>query len=138
MAGTIVDDNLGTLNDGRALMTEFGLRTHRVYLRSGQWDGGEVYLGSLTATDVELTPRPKVEKSGSGSVKLTGITPNYPGGGWSPSVILPDVESGKDFYFLIRNPRGDVLPYTLTSIDSTGPFGVELALQILDLSNPDY
>ena len=135
---TIVSDNLPTIEAGRQLLVDAGLRNHRVYLRAGVWDGGEIHLGTLTDTDVEITPRPKVKEAGPSSLTVTNITPVYPGGGWDPSTILPDVASGSDYYFVVTNPRGDSLPYAVTDINSTSPFRVTLTLTRLEPASPNY
>ena len=135
---SIVTGVLKAINDGRQKLVDVGLRNHRVYLRAGQWDGGEIHLGTLTNTDVEITPRPEVLESGPSSLRVSNITPPYPGGGWQPATLLPDVASGSDYYFVVTNPRGDSLPYTVTDIDSTSPFRVTLTLQRLEPSSPNY
>ena len=135
---TIVSRALKPLERGRQLLEDAGLRNHRVYLRAGVWDGGEIHLGALTNTDVEITPRPKVKEAGPSSLTVTNVTPVYPGGGWDPSTILPAIASGSDYYFVVTNPRGDSLPYAVTDINSTSPFRVTLTLTRLEPSSPNY
>jgi len=135
---TIVSRALKPLERGRQLLEDAGLRNHRVFLRLGQWDGGEIHLGTLTDTDVEITPRPKVKENGPSSLTVTNITPTYPGGGWEPLTLLPEVASGQDYYIIVTNPRGDSLPYTVTDIDSTSPFRVKLTLERLEPASPNY
>jgi len=58
---SVVDDNLPTIDAGRQLLTDFGLRTSRVFVRIGSWDGDEAVA----------TPSVSLPTAGSVIVPLT-------------------------------------------------------------------
>jgi hypothetical protein len=134
---SVVDDNLPTIDAGRQLLTDFGLRTSRVFVRIGSWDGDEALLGNLTNADTELLPRPKVIDSHNGTLTVTNITPQYVGGGWAPSDVAPAVEAGQDFYLIVRGPDGNNKPYTLGTVNVRSPFRYTLTLLPLTRVRPD-
>jgi hypothetical protein len=135
---SVVDDNLPTIDAGRQLLTDFGLRTTRVFVRIGTWDENEALLGNLTNADIELLPRPKVVSVSNGSLTVTNITPEYVGGGWAPSDVAPAIAAGQDFYFIVRGPDGNDRPYMLGVADVRSPFRFTLTLQPLTRNRPDF
>lgn len=134
---SVVDDNLPTIDAGRQLLTDFGLRTTRVFVRVGTWDENEAFLGNLTNADTELLPRPKVVDIGNGNLTVTNITPQYVGGGWEPSDVAPAIAAGRDFYFIVRGPDGNDRPYALGVANVRSPFRYTLTLQPLTRVRPD-
>lgn len=131
------EDLLPVFNAARTLIQDFGLRTSRVWVRRGSWDGGEIHLGSLENEDTEILPRPKVEPVGSHSLKVSRITPDHATGGWTPQELNPPMVAGEDSHFVVRMPDGGTRPYRLVEINQTRNFGYELILQALDRANPD-
>lgn len=134
--GTIVEDNLATLDAGRQILVDVGLRPTRVWIRSGAWSGGEVHLGNLTNTDTEITPRPKVEWIGR-RLKVHKITPDFTIGGWAPNELSPEMTASVNFYFVVQFKSGALQPFRLDSIDTTKAFGYALLLEPLDVPTPD-
>lgn len=134
---SVVDDNLPTIDAGRQLLTEFGLRNTRVFVRVGTWDENEALLGNLTNADTELLPRPKVVDHPNGTLTITNVTPAYVGGGWEPSDVAPAIAAGRDFYFVVRGPDGNNRPYALSSVVLRSPFRYTLTLQPLTRVRPD-
>lgn len=134
---SVVDDNLPTIDAGRQLLTDFGLRTTRVFVRVGTWDENEALLGNLTNSDTELLPRPKVVDIGNGNLTVTNITPQYVGGGWEPSDVAPAIAAGRDFYFIVRGPDSNDRPYALGVVNVRSPFRYTLTLQPLTRVRPD-
>lgn len=134
--GTIVDDNLPTLDAGRQILVDVGLRKSRVWVRRGTWSAGEVKLGELTNADTEITPRPKVEWVGR-LLKVHKITPDFTIGGWAPSDLSPEMIANVDFYFVVQFANGPLQAFRLDTIDTTRAFGYTLMLEPLDVEVPD-
>lgn len=135
---TLRDDLLPVFEGARQLIQDFGLRQHRIWIRAGQWSTNETLLGALTNTDVELLPRPKVRELGPNRLEASKITPEFATGGWDPLDLLPDAAPGSDFYFVVRNPRGDLNPYALIDVNATKNFTFTLVLERLDLASPNF
>lgn len=134
---SIVSDNLKTIDDARQLIVDAGLRTTRVYLRLNAWSGGEVRLGSLTTTDTEIVPRPKVEQRNGGHVLISGITPSYGTGGWLPSDLNPADLVGEEHIFILVGPSGALNPYRAVAFDGRKPFNLKFEAEQLDRRRPN-
>lgn len=135
--GTVVDDNLPTLNDGRQLLVDFGLRKYRVFVRVRSFSGGEVRLGVANDVDTEITPRPKVvEKAAGAELLVSGITPDFTVGGYVLADLNPTQLPHTEVFYVVRNSEGTEVLYELADIDSSGVFGIELRLRTLARSKP--
>jgi hypothetical protein len=73
---TLRDELLPVIEEAYALVDELGLRTIRVWVRAQSSDQPFNTAGTITASDTELTPRPRVVQ-----------TPEQPG--WSGGAIAP-------------------------------------------------
>jgi hypothetical protein len=134
---TVVDDNLPTLNDGRQLLVDFGLRKYRVFVRVRTYAGGEVRLGAHADVDTEITPRPKVvEFVNSTELRVSGITPDFAVGGYTLADLNPTALVDAEVLYVVRNAEGNDSIFELYDIDSSGVFGVELKLRALDRPLP--
>jgi hypothetical protein len=131
------EDLLPVFEGVRQLVQDFGLRQSRVWIRTGDWDGGELLLGDLENTDVELLPRPKVEQQPGGMLKITRLTPSFDGGGILPASLSPAVAVGSSHRFLVAGPDGNVHTYRLASINLRKNFGYELMLEQPAQAEPD-
>lgn len=135
--GTVVDDNLPTLNDGRQLLVDFGLRKYRVFVRVRTWSGGEVRLGTYEDIDAEIVPRPKVvEKMAGAELVVNGITPDFVVGGYTLADLNPTQLPNAEVFYVVRNGEGTDVLYELTDVDSSGVFGIELRLRALERAKP--
>ncbi len=134
---TVVEDNLPTIDAGRALLQEFGLRPVRVFMRTKVWSAAERHLGTLTESDVELLPRPKV-KGDNQRLTVTNVTPRYTGGGWTPEMLQPDLQAGYDHVFIVQQPDGALNAYRLAKVDQLSPFRYTLELEALERAEPDF
>jgi len=89
---------------GLASLPEIDERPISVTLRKVTWAAGRVGAdGGTTNEDLELLPRPRVREvsqqeiasSGgryeAGDVRIGPITPEYPGGGYSPERLAPAI-----------------------------------------------
>ena len=134
---TVVDDALPILDEGRQLLTDFGLRPVRVFIRRDEWSE-EIQIGDLERTDTEILPRPKVETMGADGLRIKNITPRHSLGGWTPAQLQPDVSATLDFYYVVVSPDGALARYRLHHVDQTSPFRFELQLRSVDRPTPDY
>lgn len=134
---TVVDDALPILNEGRQLLTDFGLRPVRVFVRRDLWSE-EIQLGDLERDDTELLPRPKVETLGQDGFRVSNITPAHAGGGWSPVDLQPGFSAGLDFYYVVVSADGALARYRLAHIDQTSPFRYELQIRTFERPTPDF
>lgn len=130
------DDLLPVIDSARQLVQDFGLRQVRVWMRRGQWDGGEIHLGELVNGDTEIVPRPKVVEQGP-RLRVTKVTPAFTGGGFSPSDLQPSVEAAADFHFVVMKPDGALRAYYLADISTEKNFSYELTLAPIDATSPD-
>lgn len=135
---TLRDNILPIINAGRKLVQDLGLRQHRIWVRLGDWSTGEVHLGTLANSSTEILPRPKVKQLGPNRIELSKITPTFTGGGWAPDDLLPAIEAGQDFYFVVRGPDGTDVPHALVEVDSTRNFTFTLVLERLPRASPHF
>lgn len=134
------DDLLPVIDEIRQLIgdvSQLQLRQSRVWIRRGEWDGGEIHLGSLTNADTEILPRPKVEQISKTTLRVSRITPEYSTGGYSPDDLQPSREAGVDQYYVVAGPNGVLAPYELADKDERKNFGITLILERIDRRNPD-
>ena len=135
---TIVDRALRPLNRGRQKLVDAGLRPVRIYRRTNAWSAGELHLGTLTETDLEITPRPKVVGNDDRRLRVTNITPSHDGGGWSPADLQPDAATGQETVYIVQQPDGELEAYRLVAVNQLSPFRYTLDLEKIDRVNPEY
>jgi hypothetical protein len=115
------DNLLPVANTLRAKAEAFGVRRYSVTVRQRTWSGGRPGLGTMTPTDLTLSPRPRVRAVSSreiaasggtftqGDLRIGPITPsNGAGVGYTAAQLAPDVSSA----------NGDVM-YVLVGDDGT-------------------
>lgn len=132
------DDFLRMLDDGYKLIESYELRQTRVIIRKRVWSGGAHGVGTPTVTDLELSPRPKVQEQdgfrseGSGIAVVGPITPAYAGGGYTLDQLIPSRGgAGIDHYYRLVGPRGTT-KYSLGTLDASRPMRYMLRLVALD------
>ena len=119
-------------------MQTLDMRQSRVWVRRRAYSAGEQHLGDITDTDVEITPRPKVEEDTPVTIKVSRITPAYPGGGYTTEDLLPAQTAGVERYFLVQaGTDGPRTPYRCISIDERRNFGISLVLERLVHEQPE-
>ena len=132
------DDLLPVFDDVRQLIQDFGLRQSRVWVRQRAYSAGEQHLGDITNTDVEITPRPKVEEMDPTTLKVSRITPDYGTGGYTTADLMPAQAAGTERYFLVQvGTDGPKIPYRCIAIDERKNFGITLTLERLVHEQPD-
>lgn len=132
------EDLLPVFDNARQLVQDFGLRQSRVWVRRGVFSSGEIHLGDLTNNDVELLPRPKVEQQDTVTLKVTRITPPYPGGGYDTADLLPPQEAGVDRMCVVQvGTDGPKVAYRIVDIDERKNFGITLMLERIPGEQPD-
>jgi hypothetical protein len=137
---TIVSKNLKVLNAGRQKLVDAGLRTYQVFACVDQWETGavdEIHTGTVTTTRQEITPRPKVIDQGPARKKITNVTPQFSGGGWLPSDLLPAVEAGADPYLELTGPDGTTEKWFIVEVIKTNAFRYEFILERPARAQPD-
>lgn len=135
---TIVGRALRPLDRGRQKLVDAGLRPVRVYRRTVTWSERELHLGALTETDVEITPRPKVTGADDRRLRVSNITPSYPGGGFSPADLQPAAVNGTETVYIVEQPDGELEAYRLVAVNQLSPFRYTLDLEKIDRVNPEY
>jgi hypothetical protein len=135
------EDLLPVIDEIRLLIgdpDQLGLRQSRVWVRRRAWSAGEQHLGDITDTDIELTPRPKVEADTPVTLKVSRITPAYPGGGYTTEDLLPTQVAGTSRYFLVQTGTdGPRVAYQCIAIDERKNFGISLVLEQIPHEQPD-
>lgn len=128
------DDVLPIISQGWALVQEKGVTQYRVVIRTLTYPGGEngpeIGLGVPTFSDLLLVPNPWVEETNSGSgLKLEGITPKFPGGGYTPAQLNPRpfLTVGQDVLYVVTGPNGTYY-YDAADIDTSDAFEYKLML----------
>lgn len=114
----------------------FDVHTSRVIVRSGTWSGGEVGIGTVTVTDLEITPRPKVRDQGNQVLHVTLIIPTNANGGYTWAQLKPADATAFEYYYVIIGPDGVERAYSLRDIDTREPFFYGLFLEPLDRKVP--
>lgn len=135
---TLRDGLLPVFESARTLIDGLGLRTTRVIRRTKTWSGGQVGLGTLTTTDVELAPRPKVRDAGPGQVVVGPITPAFAGGGYDHDDLVPAQTDAQDVIWVLIGADGEERPYRWAGTDSRRAFRYMLTLQELDREDPSF
>lgn len=135
---TLRSSLLPVFTSARQLIQDLGLRQHRVFIRTRAWSADEVHLGTVTETDVEILPRPKVKQLGNGRWEISKVTPSYSGGGWTPEQLLPTAGEGEDVTIILRGPDGIDHRFRVAEVNPTGNFGYTLYLDELERSRPDF
>lgn len=135
------EDLLPVLDEIRALIAdpdELSLRRSRVWVRQRAYSAGEQHLGDITDTDVEITPRPKVEEVDPTTLKVSRITPDYGTGGYTTADLLPPQVAGVKRYFLVQvGDDGPLMPYQCTALNEYKNFGITLMLERIPHEQPD-
>jgi hypothetical protein len=135
---TLRDGLLPVFESARTLIDNLGLRTTRVIRRTRTWSGGEVGLGDLVETDLELAPRPKVRNGGPGLVIVGPVTPEYAGGGYGPDDLAPDQTAAQEVIWILVGADGEEMPYRWAATDSRRAFRYMLTLAALDDEDPRF
>ncbi len=112
-----------------------GLRNASVTVRTVTWSGTRVGAGTPTASDLLLSPNPKVkEVDGDRRLQVTRITPAWSGGGYTRDQLRPDTDRATapnvEFFYVVEGDNG-AHPYALISIN-TGR-SMEYALELVSL-----
>lgn len=146
---SLVTDNLGAVDDGRALLDDFGLRPFTVTLRVVTWSGDRVGKGDSVTTDTPVTVsggrRPKLvvlqdRDVVAGGVmtraryKIGPITPPYNGGGMTPDVLDPAAGAQPtEVFFVVEGPGMPATGMLCKKVDGdfANPFKFFLTLESL-------
>ena len=151
----LFDDMLPIVDDARRFLSDEGGRRYTVTVRTVVWDGGAVGLGNPTATDLTLSPNPKVQEIDDKTITIGHITPAYTSGGVSGGYTLAqlrpltgDPDAGEDqateFYYVVTGPNGTIR-YALTAVvpsdgpalgEGAGSLRYKLVLQSLNRAGP--
>jgi hypothetical protein len=101
------DDLLPVFYEARQLIQDFGLRTHRVFIRTYQWSGPRPNQGDrTTVSDVEILPRPRVRETEDGYT-VDKITPETSLGGYALSDLIPTPNAKRQVVFVVVDPDGN-------------------------------
>jgi hypothetical protein len=115
------DEVLRAVDEARAVPTSLGIRDSRVYLRSRVWAAAsgadEIGKGTLTTTDVEITPRPRVVELVGERLRIGPITPSHSLGGYSPSTLSPADVNGTDAVLAVTSPDGSTRNYQVVRVN---------------------
>jgi hypothetical protein len=135
------EDLLPVIDEIRQLIgdpDQLGLRQSRVWVRRRAYSAGEQHLGDITDTDVEITPRPKVEEDTPVTLKVSRITPTYAGGGYTTEDLMPAQVAGVKRYFLVQTGTdGPLVPYQCIALNEYKNFGISLMLERLVHEQPE-
>lgn len=132
------DGLLPVFDSARTLIDNLGLRTTRVIRRTRTWSGAEVGLGTVTTTDLELVPRPKVRDAGPGLVTVGPITPAFASGGYDADDLAPSQTAAQDVVWILIGADGTETAYRWHGSDSRLAFRYMLTLQELDRQDPSF
>jgi hypothetical protein len=137
-----VADTVRSLASPQTLGGGVGLDTwiNSLTVRTTTWSGGRPGVGTPTHADLLLTPNPELrevterEIVGSGGrytsqdIRVQHITPAYPGGGYTPAQLVPDVSSGAvEVVYIVQGPLAG--EYTLVEASTADPFEYKLTLR---------
>jgi hypothetical protein len=129
---TLRDDVLPLVNMGRQIVDDLGLRTTTVALRTRTWSSGVVGRGTTTDVDVEITPRPKVERRGDLDLLVGPITPAFSLGGYTVEQLNGVDTAGVERLFVVTGPSNVNRLYVLHRIEAEEPFRYMLWLSLFD------
>ena len=152
---TLASRLLPILDRARTRLDGYGLRRYTVTVRTVRWDGGAVGMGNPTATDLVLTPNPKVQEVDDKTITIGHITPAWStgtaSGGYTLAQLRPltgDPDAGEDrateFFYVVDGPNG-VIHYALTAVvpsdgpalgEGAGSLRYKLVLQSLNRAGP--
>ena len=132
---TLRDDLLPIVQDGRALIQDFGLRQSRLVLRTRTWSTGEVRFGTSTDVDLEILPRPRIKETGDEVLKVDRITPQNTSGGYTMAQLNPPDTAGVEIIYVVTAPNG-TKDYSLAAIEDKGNFGYSMLLNPLNRPRP--
>ena len=133
---TLRDDVLPIISDGWDLVEELGVTQYTATIRTRTWSGGKVQLGTATVSDTQLTPNPWVEERANGAeLVLSGITPAFSGGGYSPSQLNPSVGAAVESYWVMAGPNGSH-NYEIVDINTGDAFEYIVTLRALTRAAP--
>lgn len=130
------DDLLPVFYEARQLIQDFGLRTHRVLIRTYVWSGQWSNHGDQsTLPDDEILPRPRVRETEDGYV-VDKITPETTVGGYALSDLVPANAQNRQTVFVVVDPAGNeriCKPAAgLASVNTDRNFGYSLRLVAID------
>lgn len=127
------DDLLPIFYEARQMIQDFGLRTHRVLLRTYQWSGSRANSGDQSVTDVEILPRPRVRETADGYT-VDKITPETTLGGYTVEDLVPVQNARRQLVFVVVDPDGnerECLPVPgVNSVATDRNFGYSLTLRL--------
>ena len=152
---TLASRLLPILDRARTRLDGYGLRRYTVTVRTVRWDGGAVGMGNPTATDLVLTPNPKVQEVDDKTITIGHITPAWStgtaSGGYTLAQLRPltgDPSAHEDpaveFFYIVEGPNGTIR-YALTDVVSSdgpalgegaGSLRYKLVLQSLSREGP--
>ena len=149
----LVDDLRPLFDLEGTLSAEFGLRPYTVTIRTETWSGARVGAGTLSTSDVVLSPVPLVQQnSGANSRSWYGggfiqgangelilaeyrvgpITKPYTGGGYTISQLAPPVTGAKVRTLVMLSGDGFLSagePFEILHVDAQDPFAWMLYLR---------
>jgi len=138
---TLREDFLPVVDDARAIVDGYGLRTHGLTIRTRTWLSGTPGDGSYADSDLVITPRPKIreatmrEVAASGGLMdvgdfiVTKITPAYAGGGYTRDQLQPTVRGAAVEHIYIVTDGPAACECTLSDLTLTKNFGYEMKLK---------
>ena len=132
---TLRDDLLPIVQDGRALIQDFGLRQSRVVIRTRTWSTGKTRSGTYTDVDLELLPRPRIKETGDEALNVDRVTPQNTSGGYTVAQLNPPDTAGVEIIYVVTAPNG-TKDYRLASIEDKGNFGYSMVLIPLNRPRP--
>lgn len=142
---TLRDQLLPLLSQVRQLPADLGFRPYTVVLRVRTWAGGRVGLpvgSSPSHTDTTLPSGTRVrqmsqrEVDGSGGryqtgdFVVSGITPSFTGGGFTPADLQVVPTAAQDVVYLLTGPEG-TLECNQVGNDFTKPTRYSLVLRLV-------
>ena len=151
----IFDDMLPIVDDARRFLSDEGGRRYTVTVRTVRWDGGAVGLGNPTASDLALSPNPKVQEVDDKTITIGHITPAWStgsaSGGYTLAQLRPltgdpsaNEDQSTEFFYIVDGPNG-VIHYALTAVvpsdgpalgEGAGSLRYKLVLQSLNRAGP--
>lgn len=141
---TVRDNILPLLNNARTKLVALGgvcYRTNAVTIRRRVWSGSRVGEGSVTNTDLVITPRPRVEDvsgreiAGSGGtyqdgdIKIHKITPAYSGGGYTPAQLYPAVTTDNEEIVVVLVGSAGTTICTIVDVKFDAALGYQLVVR---------
>jgi hypothetical protein len=119
------DDMLPVVDGLRGLFSEFGVARYAFAIRRITWSGGKRGLGVATPVDTPIvsasggsplvqpvSTREIAASAGTfqeGDLRISGITPHYAGGGFTPAQLRPQCASdAEEIIYVLTGDEGEV------------------------------